>query len=80
MTTQLAKWGNSLAVRLPKTALQAARLQEGDKIEVQVDESGTIVLVPSRRWTRLERLVSQIRPENRHQESEWGGRPGGEAW
>ncbi len=33
---QVAKWGNSLAVRLPAAVVKALRLKEGDEIEIQV--------------------------------------------
>lgn len=33
---QVAKWGNSLAVRLPVTVVEALKLKEGDEIEIQV--------------------------------------------
>jgi len=33
---QVAKWGNSLAVRLPAAVVEALRLKEGDEIEIQV--------------------------------------------
>jgi antitoxin MazE len=33
---QIAKWGNSLAVRLPKAVVEALGLKEGDDIEVRV--------------------------------------------
>jgi antitoxin MazE len=33
---QVAKWGNSLAVRIPAAVVQAMRLEEGDEIEIQV--------------------------------------------
>ncbi len=33
---QVAKWGNSLAVRLPATVVEALQLKEGDDIEIQV--------------------------------------------
>jgi antitoxin MazE len=34
---QVAKWGNSLAVRLPADVVSALRLKEGDDIEIQVE-------------------------------------------
>ncbi len=37
---QVAKWGNSLAVRLPATVVEALALQEGDDIEIHVASSG----------------------------------------
>jgi antitoxin MazE len=33
---QVAKWGNSLAIRLPSTVVEALDLKEGDEIEVRV--------------------------------------------
>ena len=33
---QVAKWGNSLAVRLPAAIVRALRLKEGDHIEIHV--------------------------------------------
>ncbi|HQA27571.1 MAG TPA: AbrB/MazE/SpoVT family DNA-binding domain-containing protein [Candidatus Competibacteraceae bacterium] len=33
---QVAKWGNSLAVRLPAAVVEALSLQEGDDIEIEV--------------------------------------------
>ncbi|THF64877.1 AbrB/MazE/SpoVT family DNA-binding domain-containing protein [Pseudothauera nasutitermitis] len=34
---QVAKWGNSLAVRLPASVVEALELSEGDDIEIVVD-------------------------------------------
>jgi antitoxin MazE len=33
---QVAKWGNSLAIRLPASVVEALKLKEGDEIEIQV--------------------------------------------
>jgi antitoxin MazE len=33
---QVAKWGNSLAVRLPATVVEALKLKEGDEIEIHI--------------------------------------------
>jgi len=37
---QVAKWGNSLAVRLPAAVVEALDLKEGDDIEIQVADKG----------------------------------------
>jgi hypothetical protein len=34
MQTQMVKWGNSLAVRIPKAVVEEARLKEGDSLEI----------------------------------------------
>jgi antitoxin MazE len=33
---QVAKWGNSLAVRLPAAVVEALKLKEGDEIDIKV--------------------------------------------
>jgi antitoxin MazE len=33
---QVAKWGNSLAVRLPKAVVEALKLKEGDSLDIEV--------------------------------------------
>ncbi|AAM37041.1 cell growth regulatory protein [Xanthomonas citri pv. citri str. 306] len=38
MAMQVAKWGNSLAVRLPSSLVEALELREGDDIEIVVDD------------------------------------------
>ena len=76
---QLVKWGNSQAVRLPKVILQAARLAEGDHLEISV-ENGHIVLEPAGERPTLESLLSKITKQNRHREQDWGKPVGNESW
>lgn len=47
MKLQLAKWGNSLAVRLPVECTRAAGLREGDTVEAEVTPVGEIKLTPA---------------------------------
>ena len=79
MTTQVAKWGNSLALRLPKSVAVEARVSEGDDVEVTVKD-GTIVISPARRRYRIEELVKGITVKNRHPETAWGPPVGRETW
>jgi len=76
---QLVKWGNSHAVRIPKTILEQANLREGEELEIRV-EHGQIWLEPLRRQLSLEALVKKITPENRHGEQDWGKPVGNEVW
>jgi antitoxin MazE len=69
--TQVAKWGNSLAVRIPRSVADQARLQEGDPIVIEALD-GHVELHPAERIPTLEELVAQITPENRHKETDWG--------
>lgn len=36
---KVSRWGNSLAIRLPASVVEALRLEEGDEIEVQVADA-----------------------------------------
>lgn len=46
MSLQIAKWGNSLAVRLPVSLVRQAGLQAGQAIDVQLTEHGGLLLQP----------------------------------
>lgn len=51
---QVSRWGNSLAVRLPASGVEALELKEGDDIEIHA--AGARAFVVSRTPDRLERL------------------------
>src|SRR5437870_10742620 len=70
-TTQIAKWGNSLALRLPKSVALEAQVDEGDTVDVSV-KNGAIVIRPSRPTYSLEQLVAKITPRNRRGGTDWG--------
>jgi len=55
---QVAKWGNSLAVRLPAAVVEALTLKEGDDIEIQVAGARTFEI--AKRPQRLE-LLERLR-------------------
>jgi antitoxin MazE len=50
ISVQVAKWGNSLAVRLPVAVVEALRLKEGDEIDIHVagEREFTVARKPSR--------------------------------
>jgi antitoxin MazE len=75
--TQVSKWGNSLAVRIPQALAKDARLAEGDRLALNLATDGSIVLRPARRKYELRKLVSAITARNRHSENGLGtaGRP-----
>jgi antitoxin MazE len=53
MRLQLAKWGNSLAVRLPVECTRAAGLKEGDSVEAEVSPLGEITLTPAQVFDKI---------------------------
>jgi antitoxin MazE len=80
MTTQLSKWGHSLALRVPKAAANSAGLREGDKLSVTVEQEGVLVIRAVRRKYSLDQLVAGITKKNRHDEIDWGRPVGKEVW
>jgi antitoxin MazE len=69
--TQVMKWGNSLAVRIPKAVAEKARIREGDSIVVEAHK-GHVHIRSVERIPTLEELVAQITAENRYGETNWG--------
>ena len=75
----LVKWGNSLAVRIPKTALDELRVKEGDELKIRI-KNGRLELAPIAERESLASLVRRITPQNRHGELDWGSPVGKEVW
>jgi len=78
--TQISKWGNSLAIRIPQAIVKEARLEEGDRLSLDLAGDGSIVLRSSRRKYLLDELVGGITSRNRHRETDWGVPQGKESW
>ena len=80
MRTRIQKWGNSLALRIPKPFAEEARIRENAAVDLSV-RSGKLVVVPlPEQEFSLDQLVAQITPRNRHDETETGGSVGSEVW
>jgi antitoxin MazE len=80
MRSQLTRWGNSVAVRVPKRVLEDAQLSEGDAIEITVTKAGVISLRGAQKKLTLESLLAGVTEENLHQATDWGKPVGKEAW
>jgi antitoxin MazE len=77
MASVVAKWGNSLGLRLPKPIVEQLGVKEGTELDLTV-ENGCLVIQP-RRYS-LEALMAEVTSENFHGEIEWGPAVGDEAW
>ncbi len=53
MKLHIAKWGNSLAVRLPAEYIRNARLAEGDNLEATINPAGAITLVAAQSFDKV---------------------------
>jgi len=59
---QVAKWGNSLAVRLPAAVVEALELKEGDQIEIRIAGDRTFEVSRERVLARLRKLRRPLPP------------------
>ena len=79
--TRVSKWGNSLALRIPKPVLLDSGLSSDDCVEITACEDGFLVKkcqLP--RKYDLNSLVSGVTDENRHDELSWDAPRGKEIW
>lgn len=55
---KVAKWGNSLAVRLPAPVVEALQLRDGDEIEIRVDDPRTLSVAKK---PDIEEMLARVR-------------------
>ena len=79
MQTKIQKWGNSLAVRIPKAIAEETLLKENSTVELTV-EAGVLCVTPRRRKMTLRALLDAITEDNIHDEVSTGKPVGKEAW
>jgi antitoxin MazE len=63
MRARVSKWGNSLAIRLPKAAVASLQVREGEPVDLVI-EGETLVIRAGRPHYTLEELVAAMRPED----------------
>jgi antitoxin MazE len=83
MKTRVQKWGNSLALRIPKALAAEAGLGENAEVELSSD-NGRLVVTPRKKKRKpkysVEEMLRGITPENLHGEIDFGPPVGREVW
>lgn len=80
MRANIQKWGNSLAVRIPKPLAEQAHITQGSLVEIKiVDDVLQIKPVAPQQYT-LAALLEGITEENLHDEVDTGQAQGKEVW
>jgi len=77
--SRVARWGNSLAVRIPQEAAQQLGLSEGSEVNVVVTER-SMMIRRARRITSLDELLEGVNPESAGAEIDSGPPVGREVW
>ena len=80
MVTTIAKWGNSLAVRIPQSLAKEIDFSEGSEVEIVVVDGNLLIKPKSRHRYSLEELIQGITPQNLHGEVDAGVAVGHEVW
>ena len=80
MKTKVQRWGNSLAVRIPKSFAEEVGLTDDSPVEMRLVEGGLLVVPASTRPLSLEELLDGVTASNLHAEVDTGPAQGSEAW
>lgn len=79
MQARIQKWGNSLAIRIPKPFALEVGLEQNSVVTVSISE-GKLILELVKPSYSLEALLADVTLDNLHQEIETGPTLGNEAW
>jgi antitoxin MazE len=74
MRTTIARWGNSTALRLPKSIVEELNLKPGQQVEVIIDGGEARLKPVPRRRPTLEELMAEA------DRIGWENQPGLEDW
>ncbi len=80
MNIHVQRWGNSLAIRIPKAFAEETGLALNDEVEITIKD-GQIILTPVKdKAYSLDDLLAGVTPDNRHAEWDTGPTAGNEVW
>jgi len=80
METRVQKWGNSLALRIPKLLADEIGLKDNSPVQISLRDRQLVVVPVLKPALSLEALLTQVTEANRHGEISTGPAVGGEAW
>jgi len=79
MITTVKKWGNSLAIRIPKIIAEELFFKNNSKVELHTD-NGSLQVRSVKIEYSLDTLLAEVTDENLHEETSTGKRVGREEW
>ena len=80
MQTKIKKWGNSLALRIPKSFALNANLKQDELVDISVDKERIIIIPLGKKEYSLDDLLAGVSEENLHGEFDTGVPVGKEIW
>lgn len=80
MQTRVQRWGNSLALRIPKALADEAGLKDDSPVHLTLRDKQLVIEALVQEPLSLDILLAQITAENLHREVDTGPAVGGEIW
>ena len=80
MQTKVKKWGNSLALRIPKLFASDANLKLNEMVDISIDQGSIIITPIGEKEYLLEKLLKGVSKSNLHGEFDTGAPVGKEIW
>lgn len=80
MQTQIKKWGNSLALRIPKLLALGVNLKQNELVNLSIDKDSIIITPIGEKKYSLEKLLKCVTKSNLHGEFNTGAPVGKENW
>jgi antitoxin MazE len=80
MKARIQKWGNSLALRIPKSFAAQANVEQGAVVDLSLDKGRMIVEARKEQEYSLEQLLERVTRKNLHAEVDFGAPAGKEIW
>ena len=80
MQTKIKKWGNSLALRIPKSFALNANLRQNELVDITIDKERIIITPISGKEYSLDELLAGVSEDNLHSEFDTGAPVGKEIW
>ena len=80
MRVHVRKWGNSLALRIPRSLALVSQIKQGSLVEVSVSKGKLMVAPVAEPTYTLKELLAGVKKRNIHREVDTGAAAGNEAW
>ena len=80
MRSKVQRWGNSLALRIPKSFAIEAGLDKDTPVEISLSKGRLVISKAIREGYSLDELLKRVTSENIHREVDYGGPVGDEVW
>jgi antitoxin MazE len=80
MQTRVQRWGNSLAIRIPKAFADQAGVAQHSLVDLSIVEGQLVVTAVTPPSPSLDELLTGVTDDNLHGEATWGDAVGREAW